>query len=289
MAKDSYSAVWVSHTSISDFLTCPRAYYLKNVYRDPKTRHKIKLMSPPLALGQAVHEVLESLSILPSEDRFKESLVVRFHEVWKKVTGKKGGFTHEETEELYKRRGEKMLERVMKSPGPLVNKAVKIKMDLPKYWLSEKDNIILCGKIDWLEYFETTDTVHIIDFKTSKNEEEGSSLQLPIYFLLVTNCQTKRISKMSYWYIERDDGLVERPLPDLSSSEEKLLDIAKKIKTARQLNVFKCPQKNGCYACRPFEAILHGEAEYVGLGSFKEDVYLLDKSLMNSSKESTIL
>ena len=62
---DQYTAVWVSHTSISDFLQCPRAYYLKNVYKDPKTRHKIQLMSPPLALGQVVHSVLESLSILP--------------------------------------------------------------------------------------------------------------------------------------------------------------------------------------------------------------------------------
>jgi len=182
-----------------------------------------------------------------------------------------------------------MLERLIKSPGPLASKAVKIKMDLPKYWLSEKDNIILCGKIDWLEYFEDTDTVHIIDFKTSKHEEEIDSLQLPIYYLLVAHCQSKRISKMSYWYIERDNGLVTKPLPDLISSESKLLDIAKKIKTARQLNVFKCPQKTGCYACRPFEAILRGEAEYVGLGSYKEDVYILDKSLMHSSKESTIL
>jgi len=289
MTKDIYSAVYVSHTSITDFLNCPRAYFLKNVYRDPKTRHKIKLMSPPLALGQVIHEVLESLSVLPTEDRFKESLVVRFHEVWKKVTGKKGGFTNSETEDVYKKRGEEMLERLMKSPGLLANKAVKIKMDLPKYWLSEKDNIILCGKIDWLEYYADTDTVHIIDFKTSKNEEESSSLQLPIYCLLVSHCQTKRISKMSYWYIERPDGLVEKPLPDLSSSESKLLDIAKKIKTARQLNVFKCPQKDGCYACKPFEAILRGEAEFVGLGSFKEDVYILDKSLPYSSKESTIL
>ena len=289
MPKDIYSAVYVSHTSISDFLVCPRAYFLKNVYRDPKTRHKIKLMSPPLALGQVIHEVLESLSLLPTEDRFKESLVVRFHEVWKKIAGKKGGFTNSETEDIYKRRGEVMLEKLMKSPGPLMKKAVKIKIDLPKYWLSEKDNIILCGKVDWLEYFEKTDSVHIIDFKTSKNEEEDTSLQLPIYYLLVSHCQSKRIAKMSYWYIERDDGLIEKKIPDLSSSESKILDIAKKMKTARQLNVFKCPQKNGCYACKPFEAILHGEVEYVGLGSYKEDVYIKDSQNIREITQEKIL
>ena len=61
---DKYTAYWVSHSSINDFLKCPRAYFLKNVYKDPKTGRKIKLISPPLALGQAVHEVVESLSVL---------------------------------------------------------------------------------------------------------------------------------------------------------------------------------------------------------------------------------
>src|SRR3990167_11317573 len=64
MIKDKFSAVWISHSSIGDYLKCPRAYYLKNVYRDPKTNHKITLMQPSLALGQIVHEVIESLSRL---------------------------------------------------------------------------------------------------------------------------------------------------------------------------------------------------------------------------------
>ncbi len=102
MASDKYSAVWVSHTSISDFLQCPRAYYLKHVYKDPITNHKIKLMAPPLALGQAVHEVIESLSILPVEKRFEVSLIQKFEALWKKVQGVKGGFNDPETEQRYR-------------------------------------------------------------------------------------------------------------------------------------------------------------------------------------------
>jgi len=86
---DKYSAVWVSHTSISDFLHCPRAYYLRNIYKDPKTGHKIKLMAPALALGLTVHEVLESLSLLPKNKRFEEPLLVKFDKVWEKVSGRK--------------------------------------------------------------------------------------------------------------------------------------------------------------------------------------------------------
>ena len=89
---DKYTATWASHTTINDFLRCPRAYYLKAMYKDPKTNHKIKLMSPALALGQAVHEVLESLSVLPKQSRFSESLIAKFE--------KEGGFS----ENLLKRR-----------------------------------------------------------------------------------------------------------------------------------------------------------------------------------------
>ncbi|KKU87195.1 MAG: hypothetical protein UY16_C0035G0009 [Candidatus Gottesmanbacteria bacterium GW2011_GWA2_47_9] len=78
MAKDKFTATWVSHTSIADFLNCPRAYYLRNVYRRPETNHKIQLVSPPLSLGSAIHEVLESLSVLPTKVRFTEPLLSKF-------------------------------------------------------------------------------------------------------------------------------------------------------------------------------------------------------------------
>ena len=102
MAKDKYTAVWISHTSINDYLKCPRAYYLKNIYKDPQTGHKVQHMTPSLALGQAVHEVLDSLSLIPTKDRFAESLVLKFDKVWEKFTGKKGGFFDQATEEEYK-------------------------------------------------------------------------------------------------------------------------------------------------------------------------------------------
>jgi ATP-dependent helicase/DNAse subunit B len=197
MSKDKYLALWVSHTSIADFIACPRRYYLKNIYRNPTTGHKIKIISPPLALGSAIHEVVESLSILPVEERFKQSLIEKFAFVWKKYHGKKGGFLNLDTEKEYQNRGENMLKKIIEYPGPLLKKAVKIKAanNLPYFWLSEKDNIILCGKIDWLEYLEETDSVHIIDFKTSQHDEEESSLQLPIYYLLAKNCQNRFVKK----------------------------------------------------------------------------------------------
>src|SRR5260221_2857476 len=109
MTPDKYSAVLVSHSSISDFLKCPRAYYLRNVYKDPKTGHKVTVTSPALALGSAVHEVIESLATLPAQERFQISLVKKLDPVWLKITGKKGGFKNFTVESEYRDRAIKML------------------------------------------------------------------------------------------------------------------------------------------------------------------------------------
>jgi len=288
MAKDKYSAVWVSHSSIGSFLTCPRAYYLKNVYKDPKTGHKVQLMSPALALGQAVHQIVESLSIIPTESRFSEPLIPKFEHLWKSLSGKKGGFENEEQERRFFERGKEMLKRVVDNPGPLNNLAVKINMDLPYYWLSEEDNIILCGKIDWLEYLKEKDGVHIIDFKTGKGEEDPTSLQLPIYHLLVHNCQKRKVLKASYWYLDRNDELTPKKLPNLKKSHEQILKVAKEIKLARQLERFKCPH-GGCRACQPFEDIISGKAEFVGLNDYNQDIYILNKPLGEHSEEDSVI
>lgn len=275
MVLDKYSATWVSHSSISDFLKCPRSYYLRNVYKNPKTGKKMTVMTPPLALGQAVHEVIESLAKLPSEERFLISLVKKLDPVWLKVTGKKGGFTSYETESVYRDRAIQMLINVQENPGPLLDKIIKIKTDLiPNYYISEEDNIILCGKIDWLRYVEKEDSVHIIDFKTGKNEEKEDSLQLPIYLLIASNTQSKKVMGASYWYLDLDSGMVDKKLPDYESSKEKVLSIAREIKKARESGEMLCP-KGGCFNCRPYEAILRGEGEYVGDSDTRQEIYIL--------------
>jgi ATP-dependent helicase/DNAse subunit B len=282
---DKFTATWVSHTSMSDFLRCPRAYFLKNVYRDPKTHHKIKVISPALALGQAVHEVLESLSVLPKQTRFSESLVSKFEKAWTKVSGKNGGFVTPESEYKYKMRGQEMMRRVMNNSAPISGLAVKMQMDLPQFWLSEEENIILCGKIDWLEYLPETDSVHIIDFKTGRIEEDPNSLQLPIYHLLVHNCQKRQVTKASYWYLDSNDKLTPKELPDLEIAHKNILDVARQIKLARQLERFKCPSADGCSACLPMEAILQHKAEFVGVDEYKYDVYMLNFNKQDSAEE----
>lgn len=287
---DKYSAVWVSHSSMGDFIKCPRAYYLHNVYKDAKSRRKIGIVSPAMSLGSAVHEVLEGLVAFKAEDRFAqpEKLFEKYEAAWKKISGKKGGFRTPEEEADAKARGRAMIERVIENPGPLAQKTVRFGSDdpadmLPHFFLSEKENIILCGKIDWLVYNPEDDSLHVLDFKTGKNEEKGDSLQLPIYQLLLNKLQKRKVSGASYWYLDKDGAPVSMELPGIEKATVDVMTTAQAVKKARdQAKVFgpdmafRCPKgAEGCYACRPFEAILKGEAEYVGVGGYNQDLYMI--------------
>lgn len=277
---DKYTAVWVSHSSMGDFIKCPRAYYLKNVYKDPKTKRKINIVTPSLSLGVSVHEVLEGLGDFPSEERMNRDLLEWFDEVWKKVTGIKGGFTSTEQEKEYKDRGIAMLKNVIKEPRFLTQKRIKLprgEMN-PNFYLSEDGNIILNGLVDWIEYLPESDSLHIIDFKTGKKEEDENSLQLPIYLLLCNALQKRKVTKASYWYLE-NDIVVEKELPDLDTARRNVLEIALKVKDAREKQEFICPKgSRGCFHCQPFEKILKQDpaVTYVGIGGFNQDIYVVE-------------
>ena len=283
---DKYGAVWVSHSSMGDFLKCPRAYYLHNVYKNPDTGRKMTIVNPALSLGSAVHATLEALKTLPVEERLSRDLIADFEKEWaENASGKKGGFTSATEEAGAKARGRAMIERVVKNPGPIAQKTITLKESKnnmpPNFVLSEEDNIILCGLIDWLEYVEADDSIRVIDFKTGKYEEDGDSLQLPIYLLLLNELQKRRVSGAAYWYLEKNDAPTEVALPDATEAREKVLALARRVKDARERRAYDCPRPGrsgssaGCFACQPYEAILKGDAEYLGIAGYGQDAYLV--------------
>lgn len=274
MIQQTYP-LWLSHTSIGDFLSCPRAYYLRHMYKDPKTKNKINIVNPYLALGNTVHDVLESLSVLKAEERMKQPLMELFEKKWEDFHGEAGGFRDEFEEQEFKNRGKRMIQRVIDNPGIFLNKAIKLKSPdslPPRFCISAEHNIILCGKIDWLEYFPEDDSVHIIDFKTGTNSEKEESLQLPIYSLLVKNCQKRNIKKISYWYLEWDNHPLEMTLPDLEKAYKQIIEIATQVKKFRQSGEYNCP-KHGCFSCRPLQDIVDGNAKFIRTSGY-QDIYV---------------
>lgn len=98
---------------------------------------------------------------------------------------------------------------------------------------------------------------------------------MPIYHLLVHYCQKWKVVSASYWYLESNEWITKE-LPDLEEAHDQVLALAKKVKTARKLNIFNCHQgEKGCYCCRPFEQVLAGKAELVGVNQYNQDIYIL--------------
>lgn len=274
--KYPFGVVWLSHSSMSDFEKCPRLYYLRNIYKEKPAGKKIQVVSPYLTLGIAVHDTLERIRYIPRADRFLIPLTDIFEEIWAENSGKKGGFSSEDEEKEFKERGYMMVKRVMDNPGPIGNLSTRIKLEgemVSSMWLSEKDNLVLCGNVDWVEVLPDG-SIHIIDFKTGKHEENTNSLQLQIYLLLAKNGNKRPVTRLSYWYLEKEDSPKEIPIPDLDGVMEILVDEGNKMKQARLSERgagMRC-LRDGCRYCEDYEKVLNKEAVQVGYDSKREKI-----------------
>jgi hypothetical protein len=89
--------------------------------------------------------------------------------------------------------------------------------------------------------------------------------------------------------LEFEDQLTEKELPDINVAHQTVLQLAKKVKLARALEKFACPKgEQGCFACKPFEKVLRGEAELVGVDNYNHDVYIIPSD-ETALQESLIL
>lgn len=306
--QTKYNAVWLSHSSVSDFLKCERLYYLRNVWKNSNGR-KINIVSPQMSLGSAVHGVIEPLATLSSQERENiikgehiENLQSKFENIWKKYSGLMGGFENAEEEKEYKERGIKMIQNVIDNPGPIIKKTVKFYNGdfIPNIYLSETDNIILCGLVDWVEYLEDKDMLRVIDFKTGLRDEKEESMQLFIYKILVESLQKRKVENGAYWYLDRDKFYKIKEIldEDVEEVKNKLSEIGLQIKekksarTAQEMEGnFKCKYGyagEGCKYCSEVELIYKSDksllsadesalVKYLGVGEYKQDLYFVKK------------
>lgn len=284
---DKYKSVWLSHSSLKDFNSCHRLYYLKNIFKDPSSRRKIGIVSPYLTLGITIHKVIENLKNIKTTERekeIKENLLNNFEKEWSKYHLKNGGFESEEEENKFFERGRNMIQKIVDDPKELLQKIIPLSYFyegdmIPNYYISPEENLILCGSIDWIEYLEESDALRIIDFKTGRNDEDVDSFQLPIYYLLLTNLQKENkrskiyeIKEAAYWYLDhhnKKDGsehdefqiisIDEGKLEDIEYAKEKIIKIGKNIKKLREGNDFKCNKEKvegeGCKHCEEYEKV----------------------------------
>ncbi len=65
-------------------------------------------------------------------------------------------------------------------------------------------------------------------------------------------------------------------MDNMQDAESRVLTKAIEVKEARIKQEFKCPKgEGGCFACKPFEAILSNNAEFIGTGNYGQDLYIM--------------
>lgn len=264
--------IYLSYTALKDFLKCPNVYFLKNIYRDPNTGHRIQIASPHLSLGSTVHDTIRWFLQMQGQVT-NNQVEQKFRNLWLKIRGKRGGFTSDATEGDFGKRGLKMLGNFLKNAQNL--EKITHQITFPKYNLF--DNVILIGNFDFIG--EKIDgTLHVLDFKTGAKDEE-ETLQLYIYAILAEANLGKSVSSASFWYLDRDDSPRQIVLDSLEPKLEWLKQKGKELKQAIEENEWVCIKNDKlCRDCRDYQAIIDSKGEFQFSDfRYKKDVYFLDR------------
>ena len=270
---DFRKTLWISYSAIKNFDNCSRLYYFTNVYRNPKTGNRVQIVNPYLSLGSAVHDTIDEVLDLAPSKRVNASLTKRLEKVWKRYEGKRGGFISGKQESEFKKRGIKMIKKVEGSEM-LSRRSLKKESELPKMRLFE--GVDLVGSFDWIEILPNN-SLHIIDFKTGRSQENGKSLQLPIYQILAKNSYGRKVKKLSYWYLENKSKPTPKKITEIDKSLDEIKTKADAIKGAIERSDFSCSSNYPrCFWCRKYESIISGRAELIGTDEeMKKDLYYL--------------
>jgi ATP-dependent helicase/DNAse subunit B len=281
VATTSYikDPIYISYTALTDFLKCPRAYYLKNIYRDTRQGFKLQIINPYLVLGSTVHDTLKWYLESTKKPNKRETLD-KFRNYWRKYRAKKGGFNSLEEEASFGQRGLKMLDNFLEHSDCLEPCAPYI--SFPKYNLV--DNILLIGNFDFVGQC-SDGTLHVVDFKTGAHDED-SALQLYMYAILAEENFKKSVSKASFWYLDREDGPRDIVLDPLAGQLEWLKEKALRLKEAISIGDWICikgfdgfeaatPEKM-CRDCRDYQSLLDGNGEWLFSDfRYKKEIYYL--------------
>lgn len=264
------NAIYLSHTSLKDFLNCPKAYYLKNLYKDPATGHKLQIASPYLTLGSTIHETIDWFCKEEPKPS-KEEILKKFRQCWKNYRLKRGGFETLEEEISFGKRGLQMIENFYDHYSALDPCVPPVRF--PKYHLL--DDVILIGNMDYVGQ-RPDGSYSVIDFKTGVRDEV-SQLQLNIYAILVEANMGHEVTEASFWYLDRDD----MPKPAVIDPVQQTLDWlevqAKEVKAAVQANEWVCKRYPGlCKDCRQYQSLMEKQGEFLFSDyKFKKDFYFL--------------
>lgn len=261
--KIDYSKIY-SPSRLGMFDICPKQYHF--YYLDPVySRMKNKLKKQPHniwsfhTLGKAVHNAITLFYHLPPKQRTKEQLKQHLKETWcseimwnkKPPLGKWGGFEDLEEERETYRQALLMLKNLFEIaetepeieylPTQDFRRSIE---DYHNLITSLSEDYDISGKFD-LIVRDKNDTLHIIDFKTGKKEDDNH-FQLRFYKALAEGNFQKPVRKASFYFLRTGNKRKFDLEEETGKIKEEILEKIKAIKTTEN---FKPKPSKLCKFC----------------------------------------
>lgn len=195
-------------------------------------------------MGDHVHNSLKQFFSLPLEKRTKKALSWLLERQWEKKNGKNGGFFSSEIEKEYKERALLMLSAFCQNED----------VTICPLWASDQllragvsEQLSFMGKIDRVD--ETPAGLHIIDYKTSKEEREDE-WQLPMYAVLARRWFNKNVIKLSYLFLETGSWLSVPANPAREAwTIARIQQIVDSMPHTSDKNAWGCHLEADCHHC----------------------------------------
>lgn len=223
------------------YLECPRRYWWN--YINPSTR-SLQLVRPYFTLGDHVHSTLKFFFSFNPEIRTKAKLMELFEQQWRRRQGPAGGFRTPQQEADYKERGQLMLSAFFDRED----------MTVKPLWASDKmitagisETLSIGGKIDRVD--ETPEGLHIIDYKTSKEEREDE-WQLPMYAVMARRHFGKPVVQLSYLFLETGSWISVPANPARENfTIGRIQQIVANMPHSQAQEAWVCPDAEACTHC----------------------------------------
>lgn len=185
----------LSPSKLHCYIECPRLFYHR--YLDSKTKSIIPPARPYFTMGAHVHHALNLFFELKPAARNQASLLKILDFCWQGSHGPQAGFYSEAEEQEYLSRAQLMLKAFAASEFASSQPFFASEQTLSSLI---RPDIQLMGRIDRID--QTAEGLHLIDYKTSK-EERDDPYQLPIYAILAHQRFQQPIVRLSYLYLEK--------------------------------------------------------------------------------------
>lgn len=217
--------------------TCPKQYSfvyvegLKEQYDTPK---------PYLTIGAHVHNALKDLyERVTPDDRSVERLEQLLRTRWRE---NRRGFASIDDERMWGMKALQMM-RLYARKTDLKRNPLLLE-DFHKAEISP--TVQLIGRVDRVD--ELSDgSLHVIDYKTGKPDEEPSFFPLQLYAYLIQSKTGRPVSRASFYFLQ--SGQLVSTTPDEDSMQEAIADVKRRVTMIQDDQAFAPRLNPHCRSC----------------------------------------